>query len=429
METALLISVLAIVALLLLSAFFSGSETALTAASPAHLHHLERKGNRRARLVNRLAENRERMIGAILLGNNVVNILASVLAASVFISLFGDAGVVYATVVMTLVVVIFAEVMPKTYAIRHADRMALAVAPIMRVVVGLFSPLTRSIQAAVGGLMYLLGAERSVRARLLTPAEELRGAIDLHTDEGGIIKHERDMLGSILDLSDVRIGEIMVHRKQMYVIDATLAPAQMIEAVLASAYTRIPLWRDQPENILGILHTKDVLRALSENGGEVASLDVAAIATEPWFVPETTTLREQLNAFRRRQAHFALVVDEYGALQGLVTLEDILEEIVGDIADEHDVTATGVRAEPDGTIVVEGTTTIRDLNRQFEWDLPDEEVATVAGLVMHEARVIPKAGQAIAVHGFTFEVLRRQRNQITALRVRPPARSSPATDS
>ena len=421
METALLISVLAIVVLLLLSAFFSGSETALTTASRARLHHLERKGNQRARLVNRLAENRERMIGAILLGNNLVNILASVLAASVFISLFGDAGVAYATVVMTLVVVVFAEVMPKTYAIRHADRMALAVAPVMRLVVGLFSPLTRSIQTVVGGMMRLFGAERSVRARLVSPADELRGAIDLHTDEGGIIKHERDMLGSILDLSDVRIAEIMVHRKQMYVIKAGLAPARAVEAVLASPYTRIPLWRDQPENILGILHTKDVLRALSENGGDVASLDVAAIATEPWFVPETTTLREQLNAFRQRQAHFALVVDEYGALQGLVTLEDILEEIVGDITDEHDVTATGVRAEPDGAIVVDGTVTIRDLNRQFDWDLPDEEAATVAGLVMHEARVIPKAGQTFAVHGFTFEVLRRQRNQIAALRVRPPA--------
>ncbi len=426
METALLISILAIVALLFLSAFFSGSETALTAASPARLHHLEREGNRRARLVNRLAENRERMIGAILLGNNLVNILASVLAASVFISLFGDAGVAYATVVMTLVVVIFAEVMPKTYAIRHADRMALAVAPLMRIVVGLFSPFTRSIQAAVGGLMRLFGAGRSVRARLVTPAEELRGAIALHTDEGGIIKHERDMLGSILDLSDVRISEIMVHRKQMYVIDARLPSERMIEAVLASPYTRIPLWRDQPENILGILHTKDVLRALSENAGDVADLDIAGIAAEPWFVPETTTLREQLNAFRRRQAHFALVVEEYGALQGLVTLEDILEEIVGDIADEHDVTVSGLRPEADGSVLVEGTVTIRDLNRQFDWDLPDEEAATVAGLVMHEARDIPKAGQTFAIHGFTFEVLRRQRNQITALRVRPPAPSSSA---
>ena len=429
MATALLISVLAIVALLLLSAFFSGSETALTVAAPARLHHLARKGNRRARLVNRLIESRERMIGAILLGNNLVNILASVLAASVFISVFGDAGVVYATVVMTLVVVIFAEVIPKTYAIRHADRMALAVAPIMRLVVALFSPFTRSIQIAVGGLMRLFGAESSVRARLVTPAEELRGAFELHTDEGGIIKRDRDMLGSILDLSDVRISEIMVHRKQMVVIDAAAPPARAIQAVLASPYTRIPLWRDQPENILGILHTKDVLRALSECGGDVTGIDIAGIAAEPWFVPETTTLHEQLDAFRLRQSHFALVVDEYGALQGLVTLEDILEEIVGDITDEHDVTAIGVRSEPDGSIVVEGTVTIRDLNRQFDWDLPDEEAATVAGLVMHEARVIPKAGQAFDVHGFTFEVLGRQRNQITALRVRPPGRPAAAADS
>ena len=424
MDAALLISILAIVALLILSAFFSGSETALTAASRARLHHLERKGSRRAGLVNRLIESRERMIGAILLGNNLVNILATVLAASAFISVFGDVGVIYATIVMTLVVVIFAEILPKTYAIRHADQMALAVAPVMRFVIGLFSPFTLAIQGAVGALTRVVGAERTARAALVTPAEELRGVIDLHTDEGGILKHEGDMLGSILDLSDVRVSEIMVHRKQMFLIDADAPPAQAMEAVLASPFTRIPIWRGQPENIRGILHAKDVLRALSDIGGDIGGIDIAGIAAEPWFVPETTTLREQLAAFRRRQAHFALVVDEYGALQGLVTLEDILEEIVGDITDEHDSTTTGVRLDRDGSVLVDGTVTIRDLNRQFDWDLPDEEAATVAGLVIHEARVIPKAGQAFAFHGFTFEVLRRQHNQITALRVRPPQRDA-----
>ena len=420
MDPSLLISIAAIVVLLVLSAFFSGSETALTAASRARLHHLENQGNRRAKTVGRLSEQKDRLIGAILLGNNLVNILASALATSLLISYFGDAGVAYATIAMTALVLIFAEILPKTYALRRADRTALAVAPIINVIVFLLSPVTRGLQVIVRLNLRLVGIDVSASEQLTSAAEEIRSTVDLHSMEGSIVKHERDMIGSILDLSDVALDEIMIHRKNMELINAENSTSEIVDQVLSSSYTRLPMYRSDADDIVGVLHAKDVLRAVSAHEGELDELDIVAVATEPWFVPETTTLREQLNAFRQRRAHFALVVDEYGALMGLVTLEDILEEIVGDISDEHDQHIAGVRKEADGSYVIDGTMTIRDLNRLYDWDLPDEEASTIAGLVVYEAAVIPVPGQMFTFHNFRFEILRRQRNQIVRLRITPP---------
>ncbi len=421
MDLSLLLYIAAIVGLLVLSAFFSGSETALTAASRARLHHLERKGNERARKVGILSEEKDRLIGAILLGNNLVNILASALATSLLIGFFGDPGVAYATVGMTALVLIFAEIMPKTYALRNADRTALFVAPALSVVVALLAPVTRSLQAIVRLFLKLFGVDVGESRELTSAAEEIRSTVNLHSMEGAIVKHERDMIGSILDLADVDLEEIMIHRKNMELINGDDAPSVIVDQVLNSSHTRLPIYRGEVDDIIGVLHAKDVLRAVSSHDGSLDELDIVSVASEPWFVPETTTLREQLNAFRQRRMHFALVVDEYGALMGLVTLEDILEEIVGDIADEHDEVAAGVRAEPDGSYVIDGTMTIRDLNRLFDWPLPDEEAATIAGLVIYAAEIIPDVGQVFTFHGFRFEVMRRQRNQIVKLRVTPPA--------
>ncbi len=408
---------IAIAFLLVLSAFFSGSETALTAASRPRMHHLEKSGSQRARMVNRLREQQERLIGTVLLGNNLVNILASALATSLLIGWFGDAGVAYATVAMTLLVLIFAEVMPKTYAIANADRMALAVAPWLRPLVAALSPVSRAIQQVVRLILRLFRTEITGRTSEAAREEELRGAIALLSDTDADARREREMLRSILDLADVDVDEIMVHRKSVDMIDAELPPAQILERVVGSPYTRLPLYRDEPDNIIGVLHAKALLRAVQTHGGNVDAVDMESLAALPWFIPESTSLLRQLQAFRRRREHFAIVVDEYGALMGVVTLEDILEEIVGEISDEHDVPVAGVRAQRDGSIVVDGTVTIRDLNRQFEWTLPDEEAATIAGLVLHEARVIPEAGQVFEFHGFRFEILRRLRNQVTSLRL------------
>ena len=419
MELTLFFSLIAIVGLLVLSALFSGSETALTASNQARIHHLLRKGNKRARTVTRLMETREQLIGAILLGNNLVNILASALATSILIGFFGDIGVAIATVVMTTLVLIFSEILPKTYALSNADRVALGVAPVIRILVAFFSPITRALNLVVGATLRLFGAGAG-SPKVVTASEEIRSTIALRAQEGEVVKHERDMLGSVLDLTDVQVDEVMVHRRNMFAVNADDATSSLVEQILSSPYTRVPVWRDDPDNIVGIVHVKDLLKALHVHRGPLDDLDVTPVVGEPWFVPETTSLRQQLNAFRRRRAHVALVVDEYGTLMGLVTLEDILEEIVGDIADEHDVPAPTVRALGDGSYIVEGGTTIRDLNRLFDWNLPDEEAATVAGLVIYNARVIPEAGQMFTFHDFRFEVLQRRRNQIVSLRVTPP---------
>ncbi len=424
----------AILGLLLVSAFFSGSETALTAASPGKMHALEQDDNARARVVNYLLSVRERFIGAILLGNTLANVAASALATSLFLTLFGDEGVVYATIAMTVVVVLFAEVLPKTYAILNADRMALAVAPAINFVVAVLAPVTGAMQFLVRHTLRLFGVSISDDAEVLSAHEEIRGAIEIHHKEGGVKKLDRDMLGGVLDLRELTVSDIMVHRTNMDAIDADLMPEQIVDAALKSSHTRLPLWRGEREEIVGILHARTLLRALRDSNGDLSTLDVLALATPPWFVPDTTTLKDQLNAFLKRKAHFAVVVDEYGEVMGLVTLEDIIEEIVGDITDETDIASSLAKPQADGSLVVDGLVPIRDVNRLMEWDIPEEEATTVAGLVLHEAQTIPDAGQAFTFHGYRFEVLRRQRNRITSLRVTPlkpvpPAKSAAGSAS
>src|SRR5882757_456638 len=392
-----------VIACLLVSAFFSASETALTGASRASMLRLSKQGNREAGVVSSLFAMRERLIGALLLGNNIANIGASALATGIFTAWFGEVGVLYATGVMTVLVVIFAEVLPKTIAINAPDRVSLLVARPMKLVVYVLGPLLTVIEAIVVVLMKMLGIKIGANQPILSPTERLRGAVDLLHHEGKVEKQDRDMFGGLLDLRELQVSDVMVHRTEMVMINADLPPEDLL--------------REKPENIIGVLHAKDLLRAIRAADGDTANIDVSTIALPPWFVPEMRSVSEQLKAFRRRKTHFALVVDEYGEVEGVVTLEDILEEIVGDISDEQDVVVAGVRAQPDGSVVVDGSVPIRDLNRAMDWHLPDEEATTVAGLVIHEARSIPERGQSFTFHGFRFRVLRRERNRITALRI------------
>ena len=420
----MILTIVAIVLLLLGSAFFSGSETALTSASKPLMHHLAREGDKGAALVNTLYAQKERLLGTILLGNTLVNILCSSLATSLFIGLFGDTGVVYATVTVTILVLIFGEIIPKTYALHRANSVAPVLATPVRVVVILLFPLVVSLNAVVRAIMFILGHRQMVISSDMAEAE-LRGAIDLHAaasppDE---IHNERAMLRSILDLNDVSVSEIMTYRKEVVMVNIDQPAEDIIDQSLAGSFTRIPLWKDQPDNIVGVLHVKALLRAMREEEN-LEQLDVLSLASSPWFIPESTLLTDQLQAFRDRREHFALVVDEYGTFLGVVTLEDILEEIVGDISDEHDTVVPGVRPQPDGSYIVDGKVTIRDLNREFDWHLPDEEAATIAGLIMYESRQIPQVGQSFLFYGFRFEVLRRQRNHVASIRITPPSEVS-----
>lgn len=406
-----------IILLVVVSAFFSGSETALTATSRARLNELERRGSKRAGMAFALTNTRERLIGALLLGNNVANITASALATAFLVKVFGDSGAVIASGVMTVLILIFAEVLPKTYAIAYPERSSLAVAPIVRVIVAVFGPVIMAVEWIVKMTLRIFGVSIDHAQNVLSAHDELRGAIDLHLKEGAVIKKDRDMLGGILDLQDLTVSDLMVHRTKMTLIDGAEKPEEIVTKVLKSAHTRIPVWKDKPDNIIGILHAKTLFQALQKHGGDATKIDIKDILISAWFVPDSRSAPDQLNAFLRRKMHFAIVVDEYGELQGLITLEDIIEEIVGDIKDEYDAVATGVRQQPDGSYQVDGSVPVRDLNRAFDWRLPDEEATTLAGLVIHEARMIPDVGQTFNFHGFQFEVLKKRKHQVTSIRL------------
>ncbi len=411
-------SIIGIVILIILSGFFAGSETALTGVSKSRMHTLAKEGNKRAAMVNKIRERKDNMIGALMLGNTAVHVLASALAAGLLIKMFGESGVFYASIVMTVLVLIFGEVMPKTYALHHADGVSMAIAPVIRLVIWVFAPITALITGITRVILKIFRADlRKVSSG--SHLESLRGAIDLYKGAGEETQEQRAMLRSILDLFEVTVGDVMIHRQNVIMIDGDQSPKAVIREALDSRYSRVPVWREKQENIVGVLHIRLLLKAIDECDGDIARVDMTKAMMESWFIPDTTSLHDQLQAFRARKEHFAAVVDEYGTFMGIVTLEDILEEIVGEIDDEHDEPVPGVRRSQGGYIA-EGTVTIRDLNRRFDWHLPDENYSTVAGLILHESQMIPEAGQSFTFHGFRFDVVRRERHQITRVRITPP---------
>jgi len=415
-----------ILALLVLSAYFSGSETALTAASRGKLRARADKGDTGAARALSITEDNERLIGSVLLGNNLVNILAASLATALFTRLFGESGVALATLVMTLLVLIFAEVLPKTYAITNAEGAAARTAPIITWVVKIFSPVVSAVRLLVRLVLRLFGVKTDPDSHILAVREEIAGALYLGHSEGVVEKEDRDRILGALDLGERAVEEIMLHRSGIEMIDARMAPRDILDQCLQSNHTRLPVYRDDPDNIVGVVHAKDLLRAMYKlvtadgvSGEALQGFDITEVVMKPYFVPETTTLDDQMRQFLRRRTHFALVVDEYGVLQGLITLEDILEEIVGEIADEFDPDADHpIRKSEDNQFLVDGAMTLRDLNRATDWNLPDEEANTVAGLVIHEARIIPEVNQVFNFHGFRFEVVEKADNRITRLKIR-----------
>jgi len=423
LDSAFWITAGAILLLLVMSGFFSGSETALTAASRGKLRAQADKGSMGAARALKITEDNERLIGSVLLGNNLVNILATSLATALLTSVFGESGVALATLVMTLLVLIFAEVLPKTYAITNSETAASAVALPISIVVRLFAPIVSAVRVLVRGVLRIFGVRIDPDSNILAVREEIAGALTLGHQEGVVEKEDRDRILGALDLAERTVEEIMLHRSGIEMIDASLPPQEILSLCLASRHTRLPLYLDEQENIVGVIHAKDLARAMDKivrgpKGQESGDFDIMDVAMEPYFVPETTTLDDQMREFLRRRTHFALVVDEYGSLQGLLTLEDILEEIVGEIADEFDREDDEVARTADGDYLVDGGMTIRDLNRAHDWTLPDDEANTVAGLVIHEAQIIPAVGQAFSFHGFRFEVVEKEANRLTKLKVR-----------
>jgi Mg2+/Co2+ transporter CorB len=411
-----LIPFMSVMGLILMSAFFSGSETGMTSVSREKIHKLKMEGNKRAVILSQLREDKERLIGAILLGNNVVNIGASAIATALAIRYVGESGVIYATAVMTVLVLVFAEVLPKTYAVRHAESVALFVAPVFVLVTKVLSPLTNAVQVVVNSTLNLLSSETT---ESMTGVEVLRGAVDMYHEDGEMLKDDKDMLSGILNLDATLIEDVMVHRSEMASISIDEPAAKIVKFMANSSHTRIPVWKDAPDKIVGILHAKDILRAIEKLDGKKNTLDINLLLRKPWFVPESTTLKNQLKVFRENQKHFALVVDEFGSITGLVTLEDIIEEIVGEIEDEHDKpNQPRIKKGRGGTFNVDGDVSIRDLNRGLDWNMSDINATTVAGVVLQAAQGIPDVGDIFEVDEFMLKVLKRSGTQITRIQIR-----------
>jgi Mg2+/Co2+ transporter CorB len=419
MEISVLLSLVGIFILILLGAFFSASETALTAASKARMHAREKEGSQRAALVNKIRKKKDRMISAMLLGNNFVNTLSAALATGLLIHMFGDVGIVYATAIMTILILIFAEVLPKTYAVHHAEKFSVRYVYLINFFIKIFYPVTQTVSWIVRASLKMFGVDIA-KATAGSQNELLRGVIDMHRGSGEEVTRQRQMLRSILDLFEVTVEDIMIPRQNVFMINGDLPPSEIVEEVLQSAYSRLPVWKDRQENIIGVIQMRLLLKALRDNDDDISKVDIGAVMLDPWFIPETTSLHDQLQAFRERKEHFATVVDEYGTFVGIVTLEDILEEIVGEIDDEADETFTGVKRGKGGSYLVDGSVTVRELNREFEWQLPDENYSTAAGLILFESETIPEIGQKFQFHGLKFEIMKRDRHRITRLRITPP---------
>ena len=399
-----------IVFLLLCSAFFSASETALTAITRPQIHQLAAKGRKQAKILQKISTHMSRVLGTILLGNNLVNILATSLATHLFIQLFGDTGVGIATLCMTFLILIFSELMPKLYAIYNPERVSLLVSPVMHYCIRLFFPFTQVVRNLAERLWELLGVPLK-QNKQTSSHEELRGAIDIFGTAGK--KDQKDMLHSILDLSHVTIEEVMIHRKDVETINQDDTLKDIKAQVLKSPYTRIPVWHNNPENIVGVLHIKTFLKEVEQQN----NLRLEDIYQKPLFAPETTSLSDQIEHFRKDQQHLSIVVDEYGDVQGIVTLQDILEEILGKMQDEHDVRTEEIQGNATQGYTIEGSTTLRDIKRKTALKITHKEATTLGGFLLYEAREIPRTGQVYKFQNLRFEILRCHRHQVKRVKV------------
>lgn len=401
----------------IITVILSAAGSALLASNRTKLHHMERLGDRRITRLVELTAERARAVSAIRLARQVSTVVLTIFATRAVLSYETDPMRLAVWAAAGIFLAILLDAVPRVMVSLRPERSALMLLPAIEASSRLLEPLITGIEKGVIAPFRLVS--KTPREAAWTAHEEIREAVDLLHREGGVVKDDRDMVGGVLDLSELPLSDIMVHRTKMRTFDIDMPAGDLLKALIASPFTRHPLWRDEPDNIVGVLHSKELMRAIDRAGGDSAKVCVETLMTPPWFVPDTTLAADQLKAFLKRKIHLALVVDEYGEVQGLVTLEDILEEIVGEISDEQDVVVQGVRPYPDGSASVDGAVPIRDLNRMMDWRLPDDEATTIAGLVIHEARMIPDPGQSFTFHGFRFRVLRRQRNRITALKVGP----------
>jgi Mg2+/Co2+ transporter CorB len=405
-----------------LAAFLSASETAVTAASPLRLHQMAKKNDPRAITLLGLQENMPILISSILLANICLLNFMTSLATQLFMNSMGPIGVAVAPFVMSTITVLYVEVMPKIYVYGCPEKAVLFLLPVLTLLKRVFFPFTTLMNKIAEYSLAIFGVRSPQETRSAFTSEDLRGAIDLHV--GGVLSNEKRMLRSILDLSVVSVAEIMLHRKNIVSFNIDLPFSELCEKIFSVPYTRVPLWQDTPDNIVGVIHMKNLVKALRHPS---ESMDIRKLMKTPWFIPDSNTLFHQLEKFKEKHIHQAFVVDEYGALLGMITLEDILEEIVGEIRDEHDVDLPGVRVLPQGKYLIRGCVTLRDLARQYDWDFGTCSVSTIAGLILDDSRSIPEVGATLNIRGFQIKVVRKHHHQITLVEVCPVSENEQST--
>ncbi len=419
MDGSVIIDLVVVAASILCCTFFAAAETGLTACSRERIFSLAKQNNRAALKILALREQKEALIGTVLLGNTLANTTAAAVATAAAMQVFGEGGVAIVTLVVAMLILVFGEVFPKTFALHNPERVALGIALPMGWLVAFLYPVTAAVKFVNDCILKLFGLSAVNSADLVSGMDVIRGTIELQHSEGSVEQLDRHMLGGILDLGDVYVGDVLVHRKQVEMVDADAPVEDMLQKILHSSHSRLPFWKDNPDNIIGLLHVRDIMALTIDTGVKrITSAMILERLSTPWFVPETTSLREQLFAFREQRKHFAHVVDEYGAFLGVVTLEDILEEIVGEIEDEYDRTrSNGIESHDDGGYLIDGATAIRDVNRHLDWELPEDEASTIAGLVIHESRCIPELGAEFVFFGYRFRIKKKKANQILRLYV------------
>jgi len=436
--TSTIVNLLLAIFLLAANAFYVAAEFALVKSRSFRVNTMVEQNRFGARLVQRMMGNVEAYLACCQLGITMASLGLGWVGEPTVSALLKPAldplgmpeqalhftSFMIGFLVFSSLHIVVGEQVPKTLAIREPEPVSQWIAYPLHISYVVLYPLNWLLNESSRKILELLGIRESSHHEILSDVE-IEGLVEESAEHGKMPVGQAEYIHNVFRFGELEVSDIMVHRTEMVTVNADDPAEEIVSAVLKAAYTRIPIWRDSAENIIGILHAKDLLRSVQAAGGDLSKIDVAAIARPPWFVPDIRPLSEQLKAFRRRKTHFALVVDEYGEVMGLITLEDIIEEIVGDISDEHDVTVSGCKPQPDGSVVVEGSVPIRDLNRMMDWNLPDEEATTIAGLVIHEARSIPEAGQSFTFHGFRFRVMKKERNRITALHVAPLNRKAP----
>ena len=420
MENLNLVSVIYIICLIVISAILSGSETSITSIRKSKIHKLANKGDRNALRVLKLIEKKNDLVSSILVGNNFVNILASALATAILIKFYGDDGVIYSTIVMSVLIVIFAEILPKNIALLKPDRYALTLSFILTLFLKFFSPFVYIIKKFNLLIFKIFNIEKQ-KVTDASVREDIRNIINMHEDEGILLKDERDMLNGILDLKEMTVEKIMTHRKNIYSINID-QPEEYFKKISQSSFSRIPVWKESPNNILGVVHAKKLLANINESG-KIDLKNINDSTLDPWFIPETTKVKDQLNSFIDRHEKIAFVVDEYGELMGLISLEDIIEEIVGNIFDESDLSTIGIRKIGKNIFRVRGDVNIRDMNRTLDLNLNEKNSSTVAGFLIYETETFPDVGQTFKFNNILFEILNKKNNQITQLKVTLPEKN------